>query len=91
MSYMTEKRFDTSAPCFANNKGRCQILSNGSTPIKANAQNCQECRFFKTRVQYAKERLDHLDAEIIFANRKPKQVKLLRAELYKELKGDESK
>lgn len=86
MNCMTEKKFERSEECFANLNGICSVLQENQGPILANAKNCGKCRFFKTRFQYAKDRLEHLEDEINFADLTPKQARRLRSILYKEVK-----
>lgn len=91
MNCTTEKKFDKSKVCFANLSGICSILQENQRPIIANERNCRKCGFFKTRFQYAKDRLEHLEDEINFADLSPKQAKRLRSILYKEVKANEKK
>lgn len=43
--------------CFALNAGNCSILENF---------DCQTCKFYKSKQDYARERLEHIDDEADF-------------------------
>lgn len=77
--------------CFANIDGLCSVLQSKGGAIKAGRENCGKCKFFKTREQYAKDRLEYLDNEADFLGLSGFRKNKLRKKLYREVINNEEK
>lgn len=75
--------------CFAEKDGKCVILQDNQKTISATSDNCDKCAFFKTREQYAIDRLQFLDKEIAFLKLGATQAERLRNKLEDNLIGGE--
>lgn len=75
--------------CFANVDGLCSVLQSKGGTIKAGRENCGRCKFFKTRAQYAKDRLRSIDDEADFLGLSDFQKNKLRKKLYRDVIANE--